>query len=119
MKKSTRAKILAMFDQGATWTNKEVGEYIGIKTNTVSYHTGKLKKEGLLTTTKNGSLKRIPYPGVDAETEVVVEPEPTTEIEPPPTSIRLLLLAAREGIDEALARMDALETALLGGTESP
>ena len=102
-----RKRILSMFDHGATWTNRQLAEQLDMTVGAVSFHTGKMKKEGLLKSkgtvikrVKKSAKKPVPTP-VDNVVDNV--------------SVKVLLLSAREGIDEALKRIEAAEVAMQGG----
>jgi predicted transcriptional regulator len=117
---STRDKVIEMLGQ-RNMHPKHMAPLLGIKQNSVSFHLSALKRDNLATSEKGiwrltNGVERLAE-SVIVETNQDKVPAQPMEAEPP--SIRLLLYAAREGIDEALARLDAVESSLLGRTESP
>lgn len=121
---STGEKVLKSLKKSSK-KSRELSDDLGIAQTAVGFHLTKLKKEGKVWNENGvwGYVHRFPDASPMFEEDefgpvTITDEDKTVLKKEPEPSIRLLLLAAQEGINEALARLDALENTLLGRTES-
>ena len=106
-----RAKILVHLKEFGPYSRDELARKFSLSVTAMSYHLTQMRKQEIVYS-KNHKW----HVGKDEKVKVkkVKVEKPATVIEGPP-SLKLMLYAARQAIDDAIAVVDEVEARISGG----